>query len=145
MSFEILHREPLVPLPGTDVSEEHIASTFRITRLFIRPSSLRRHASSKTLKMRRYVPPKRRFLLEPHGVISQKIFIIVTSVKTFQQTAFFGPTVYSSRRTLIKTHSTKERPINNNSTVKDKLNCGSAMQEVFFEVRREAYPRCEKI
>jgi hypothetical protein len=31
-------------------------------------------------------------LHEPHGVIHQKSFFIITVVKTFQKTAFFGPT-----------------------------------------------------
>jgi hypothetical protein len=37
-----------------------------------------------TLLMRRYVPSKRRFLQEPHGVTSQKTAVfIVTAVKTW--------------------------------------------------------------
>jgi hypothetical protein len=47
-----------VALVRTDVSEEHSASIIR-----------------------RYVPPKRPFLQEPHGVISQKteLFIALTN------------------------------------------------------------------
>jgi hypothetical protein len=37
-------------------------------------------------------PPTHRFLLEPYGVISQKIFVIATAVITSQKKAFFGPT-----------------------------------------------------
>jgi hypothetical protein len=38
--------------------------------------------------------PKCQFLLDPHGVISQKAFVIVTSVKTSQKTEFFGSTKF---------------------------------------------------
>jgi hypothetical protein len=55
------HRGVLVT---TDVSEERIASTTRVkTTCELGPSPWWR---------RRYVPPKRRFLQEPHGVTSQK-------------------------------------------------------------------------
>jgi hypothetical protein len=35
-------------------------------------------------------PPKRRFLLQPHGVISQKTFFIFTAVKISRKTEVFG-------------------------------------------------------
>jgi hypothetical protein len=60
-----------VALVRIDVSEER--STFII----------RRRSS------RHYVPPKRRFLEEPHGVTSKKIaFFIVTALKTSNVTYF---------------------------------------------------------
>jgi hypothetical protein len=52
---------PRVALVRTDVSEKHSASW----------------------RWRREIPPKRRFLQDPHGVTSQKTaFFIVTAVKT---------------------------------------------------------------
>jgi hypothetical protein len=40
-------------------------------------------------RWRRYDPPKRRFLKEPHGVISQKmIIIIITAVETSNLTIY---------------------------------------------------------
>jgi hypothetical protein len=71
--------------------------------------------------------PKCRYLPEPHGVKSQKIFVIVTAVNTSQKTAFLGPTYYSSLGRLIKKSSTKQQPINNYSTVTDGHNCGGAV------------------
>jgi hypothetical protein len=44
---------------------------------------------------------------------------------------------------LIKTYSTKQRPVNNNSTVTDKLDCGGAVQEALHAARLEAYPSLE--
>jgi hypothetical protein len=41
---------------------------------------------------------------------------------------------------LIKTNSTKQRPISK-STVTDKLDCGSTVPEALFAVRLVAYPR----
>jgi hypothetical protein len=42
-----------------------------------------------TLMIEVIVPPKRRFLQEPHGIASQKIaFFIVTAVKTSSLTSF---------------------------------------------------------
>jgi hypothetical protein len=40
---------------------------------------------------------------------------------------------------LIKTYSTKPRPINNNSAVRDKLGCGGAAQEAVFTACLESY------
>jgi hypothetical protein len=42
---------------------------------------------------------KRRLKLQPHDVISEKRFVIVTAVKTPQDIAFFGPT--SAQRDLV--------------------------------------------
>jgi hypothetical protein len=53
-----------VAIVGTDVLEERSASIIKIT-------------------WRRYVPPKRRFLQEPHGVTYQKTALFIfTAVKT---------------------------------------------------------------
>jgi hypothetical protein len=61
-----------VALVRTDVSGELSASYIRVTRI-------------GELGRRRYVPPKRLFLQEPHGVTPQKTpFIIVTAVETSQ-------------------------------------------------------------
>jgi hypothetical protein len=71
-------------LARIDVSDEHIASIITVRRIGdvtanILPSS----PILVTLMMRRYVPPKRRFLQEPHRVIFQKAaFFIVTAVET---------------------------------------------------------------
>jgi hypothetical protein len=64
-----------VALVRTDVSEELSAPSIRVPRIgdrFLSPSW-----------WRRYVPPKRRLLQEPHGITSQKTpFFKVTAVKT---------------------------------------------------------------
>jgi hypothetical protein len=101
LSSEIWRRVALLRI--TDVSEGHIASILRVTRLSLRSSqpgcASRRTAKRTTCdgktpsvvrhilasswerillpyRWRRYVPPKRRmFLLEPHGVISQKTVV----------------------------------------------------------------------
>jgi hypothetical protein len=66
-----------VALVITDVSEEPSASFIRVTRIGELVTTL------ATTINRRVVPPKRRFLQEPHGVTSQKTpFFIVTAVKT---------------------------------------------------------------
>jgi hypothetical protein len=71
-------------LVRTDVSEELSASIIRGTRIgdlgtTLAVTSNRRrltlflaHRFLSPWRWRRYVPPKRRFLLEPHGVTSQK-------------------------------------------------------------------------
>jgi hypothetical protein len=71
-----------VTLVRTDVSEDRIASIFRVHEC-----EQVTERSCKLLYRQRlvvsYDPPKRRFLQEPHGVISQKmIIIIVTAVET---------------------------------------------------------------
>jgi hypothetical protein len=83
----------------TDISEECITSIIRVTRIGELGIMLVVTSNQSTLwrnKMysiacqflllwwwRWYVPPKSRFLQEPHGVTSQEIaFVIVTAVKT---------------------------------------------------------------
>jgi hypothetical protein len=64
-----------VALVRTDVSEESIASFIRVKRIVELGTTL-------VVTRRLYVPPKRRFLQEPHGVITQKAeFFIVTAEK----------------------------------------------------------------
>jgi hypothetical protein len=83
-----------VALVITDVSEELSSSFISVTRIgelvtlavTSNRRTLRRNTkftdSSSPLWRRRYVPPKRRFLQEPHGVTSQKTsFFTVTAVK----------------------------------------------------------------
>jgi hypothetical protein len=67
---------------STDISEEHIASIFRVDEI----SSARN--TSKQAGDKRYVPPKRRLTLNRlHGVTSQKmILFITTAVKTSNPT-----------------------------------------------------------
>jgi hypothetical protein len=82
-----------VALVRTVVSEEPGASFIRVTR--IGELGTTQAATSNRRKLRRNtkyffaacVPPKRRFLQEPHGVISQKtpFFNICTSDKIVQQ------------------------------------------------------------
>jgi hypothetical protein len=68
------HRVALV----RNVSVERIASIIRVTRI-----------GEPGTRWRRHVPPKRRFLEEPHGITSQKTaFFIVTVVKTSNLTQF---------------------------------------------------------
>jgi hypothetical protein len=85
-SSRMLRRVSLVRI---DVSEELGASIIRVTRIGsarrllvtanVVPSSL----ILVTLWWIRYVPPKRRFLQDPHGVTPQKtLFFILTAVKT---------------------------------------------------------------
>jgi hypothetical protein len=78
-SLGVLGRKALV---RTDVSEERSVSIIiKVTRI----GELR-----KTLAVGRYVPPKRRFLQEPHGVTFQKTaFFIVTAVKISHLTGHF--------------------------------------------------------
>jgi hypothetical protein len=75
-----------VALVRTDVSEERGASIIRVTRIGGLGTTLAVTSNRRFLSpwwWRRYVPPKRRFLQEPHGVTSQKMaFFIVTAVKT---------------------------------------------------------------
>jgi hypothetical protein len=82
----------LVALVGTDASEERIASIIRVKEI----SELGTLAVTSDVLtlflvrwlfwswwLRRYVPAKRRFLQEPHGVTFQKMaFFIVTAVET---------------------------------------------------------------
>jgi hypothetical protein len=81
----------LVDLVWTDVSEELIASIFRVEK------SARAYFHLLTLvprsriflpwRWRRYAPPKRRFTQDIHGATSQKTaFLIVTAMKTWNPT-----------------------------------------------------------
>jgi hypothetical protein len=92
-----------VALVRTDVSEEISASFIRVTRISELGTTLAVTSNRRTLRRNvgcylelalflvhrflspwwrwRYVPPKRRFLQEPHGVISENSpFFIVTTV-----------------------------------------------------------------
>jgi hypothetical protein len=75
-----------VVLVRTDVSEELTTPFIRVTRLGELGTAVAlflAHVFLSPWWRRRYVPPKRRFLQEPHGVTSQKTtFFIVTAVKT---------------------------------------------------------------
>jgi hypothetical protein len=46
-------------------------------------------------------------------------------------------------RKLIKTHLRKQRSVNKNSTVTDKIGCGSAVARGSLPAGRETRPRCE--
>jgi hypothetical protein len=77
-----------VALARTDVTEELSASVIRMTRIGELGTRLAVTDNRRTL--RRNIPPKRRFLQEPHGVTSQKkLFFIVTAVKTSNLTKKF--------------------------------------------------------
>jgi hypothetical protein len=68
----------------TDVSEEHIASMFRVGKSTSEELAWARGCSLG------YVPPKRLFTQYLHGVTSQKTaFFIVTAVNTSNLTSFF--------------------------------------------------------
>jgi hypothetical protein len=76
-SSGMLHRVALV---RTDVSEELSATFIRVTKIDELGTTQAATSNRRTL---RQVPPKRRFLQEPHGVTTQKTpFCIVTAVKT---------------------------------------------------------------
>jgi hypothetical protein len=56
---------------------------------YLQPALFLVHRFLSPWRRRRYVPPKRRFLRESHGVTSQKTpFFIVTAVKTSNLTSF---------------------------------------------------------
>jgi hypothetical protein len=72
-----------VILARTDISEESIASMIRVTRIGDIGRTLVATINWSALMIRRYDPPKRRFLQDPRGVTFQKAtFFIVTAVKT---------------------------------------------------------------
>jgi hypothetical protein len=94
-----------VALVGTDVSEELSASFIRVTKIgelgttlavtsnrcTFAAASVAGYGSPilVTLMKEAYVPPKRRFLQEPHGATSKKMsFFIVTAMKTSNLTYF---------------------------------------------------------
>jgi hypothetical protein len=70
---------------------------------------------------------RRRFGLQPHGPGSQKTSSMDTNVKTSQKTEFFEPTLYSSMERQIKIYLTKQRSMNKDSTIKDKIDFGRAV------------------
>jgi hypothetical protein len=89
-----------VTLVRTDVSEELSAAFIRVTKIFELGTTLALTSAAcrrllvtasvvlsspifVTLMEEAQVPPKRRFLQEPHGVSSKKtLFFITTAVKT---------------------------------------------------------------
>jgi hypothetical protein len=75
-----------VALVRTYVSEELSTSFIRVTRIGELGTTLTVTSNRRTLRRntrRCYIPSKRRFLQEPHGVTSQKTpSFIVTAVKT---------------------------------------------------------------
>jgi hypothetical protein len=75
-----------VALVRTDVSEEPGVSLIRVTKIGELGTTQAATSNRRTLRRnwwRRQVPPKCRFLQEPHGVTTQKTpFFIVTAVKT---------------------------------------------------------------
>jgi hypothetical protein len=84
-----------VALVRTDVSEERIASFIRVTSISSGRASVSIYGyvpSSPilvTLMMEAQVPPKRRFLQEPHGVTSQKAPFFMRTFRTFTIMYFF--------------------------------------------------------
>jgi hypothetical protein len=73
-----------VALVRIDVSEGLSASFIRVTRIGELGATL-----AVASNRRSYIPPKRRFLQEPHGMTSQRTpFFIVTAVKTSNLTYF---------------------------------------------------------
>jgi hypothetical protein len=89
-----------VALVRTDVSEEPGASFIRVTKIGALGTTQAVNSNRRTLRrnsigigissQRASVPPKRRFLQEPHGVTTQKTpFFIVTAVKTSNLTSQF--------------------------------------------------------
>jgi hypothetical protein len=97
----------LVDFVWTNVSEERLASTFRVEKsaseepvcnhlLTLVPTSM----IFLPWKWRRYVPPKRRFTQNLHGATSQKTtFFILTAVKTsnLMNLSEFGTDLITSR------------------------------------------------
>jgi hypothetical protein len=77
-----------VTLVRTDVSVEHVSSIINVRGIGELGTTLTVTSSRSSL---RTVPPKRRFLQEPHSVSSQKTaFFIVTAVKTSNLTCNYG-------------------------------------------------------
>jgi hypothetical protein len=76
------------------------------------------------------------------GCNIQKIFIILTAVKTSQKVTFLESTQYHSIGRLSKKVSTKQQLIND-SMVTDRYKCGVPLQEAFIHVRSVGYPRIE--
>jgi hypothetical protein len=61
----------------TDVSEEHIASIFRVEKISKQP------AWKQVARWKRYVPQKRRLTLNGlHGVISQKMVLFMSLLRS---------------------------------------------------------------
>jgi hypothetical protein len=76
-------------LVRTDVAEKRISSIIRVTKIRELGTKLAATSNSRTLQPTS-VPPKRRFLEEPHSVIFQKtVFFIVTTVKTPNLTQYY--------------------------------------------------------
>jgi hypothetical protein len=94
-----------VALVRTDVSEELSASSFfRVTRIGKLGTTLALTSNRRTLRRNIEYPPKRRFLQDPHGVISQKTpFFIVTAVNTSNliQCSYCQPSLKCSDKILI--------------------------------------------
>jgi hypothetical protein len=99
----------------TDVSEKRSASTIRVTRIGEVGTKLAVTSNRNTLQRNNYVPPKRRFLREPHGVTYQKTgFFIVTAVKTANLTLCQSVLMVSIERvyrTCTSLHPTTASPV----------------------------------
>jgi hypothetical protein len=67
----------------TDVSEERLASIYRVEEI----TWARKRVFLLPWRWRWHVPPKRRFITNPHSATSQKtVFFIVTTMKTSNPT-----------------------------------------------------------
>jgi hypothetical protein len=83
-----------VALVRTDVSEERSASFIRVTRkgelrTTLAVTGVRRLLVTATVVPISQIPPKRRFLQEPHGVTSKKTqFFMYLFLFTFKKMAF---------------------------------------------------------
>jgi hypothetical protein len=72
-----------VALVRTAFSEEPGTSFITVTKIGELGTTQAANSNRRTLRRRRQVLPKRRFLQQPHGVTTQKSpFFVVTSVKT---------------------------------------------------------------
>jgi hypothetical protein len=106
---------------ATDVSEEHIASIFRVEACHLLTCWFLLKLFLWPWRGRRYVPPKRRLQLNRlHGVISQKmVLFITTAVKTSNPTCFFA---WSNLGFCDKLHQmeAKSKPIHKATNCSDQ-------------------------
>jgi hypothetical protein len=88
-----------VTLVRTEVSEELSASIIRVTRIGELGTTLAEISNRRTLEIQSLVPPKCRYLQEPHGVTSQKT-PFYTMMTVFPLTDFMEHSRYEGHEAI---------------------------------------------
>jgi hypothetical protein len=119
----------------TDVSEEHIASIFRVLQTLAIANIFLVRWLLSLWRWRRYIPPKTGFLQKPHGDTSQETtFFIVTAAKTSNLTP---PSWFNRPKHIQEGHGVRKLTIMTiclHSSPPEATLCNSGFPNMWYSV-----------